>query len=213
MKNQLRQILSQVADFEDPRIKLEQYITPPALAADLIYTAYMQGDIEDKKVVDLGTGTGILAIGAAKVGGEVTAVEKDQDALELAEKNAEEAGAKINFVEKDVEEFCGKVGTEGSSASRNSGELRPFDTVVMNPPFSVHSDTGLSFWERAVEVSDAVYGISPRGARDSIKSLVRSSNHKLEGVQEYDIVLPASYGFHTEEGRETPVDLIITRRT
>jgi predicted RNA methylase len=31
-------------------------------------------------------------------------------------------------------------------------------------------------------------------------------------MQEYDIVLPASYGFHTQEGRETPVDLIITRK-
>ncbi|MFB6100580.1 MAG: METTL5 family protein [Candidatus Nanohalobium sp.] len=196
MKNQLRQVLSKVSDFEDPRIKLEQYITPPALAADLIYTAYMQDDIEEKKVVDLGTGTGILAIGAAKVGGEVTAVEKDSEALEIAKKNAEEAGAEVNFVEKDVGDFNGST-----------------DTAVMNPPFSIHSDTGLSFWEKAIEVSDAVYGISPRDARDSIKSLVRSSNHKLEGVQEYEIVLPASYGFHTEEGRETPVDLIITRRT
>jgi putative methylase len=196
MKNELRKILSQVSDFEDPRIKLEQYITPPGLAADLIYTAYMQGDIEGKKVVDLGAGTGILAIGAAKAGGEVIAVEKDADALEAAQENAEEAGVDIEFVEEDVEDFSEKA-----------------DTVVMNPPFSVHSDTGLSFWEKALKVSDAVYGISPRGARDSIKSLVRSSNHKLEGVQEYDIVLPASYGFHTEEGRETPVDLIITRRT
>jgi putative methylase len=196
MKNELRKILSQVSDFEGPRIKLEQYITPPGLAADLIYTAYMQGDIEGKKVVDLGAGTGILAIGAAKAGGEVIAVEKDADALEAAQENAEEAGVDIEFVEEDVEDFSEKA-----------------DTVVMNPPFSVHSDTGLSFWEKALKVSDAVYGISPRGARDSIKSLVRSSNHKLEGVQEYDIVLPASYGFHTEEGRETPVDLIITRRT
>ena len=195
MKNELRQILSQVSDFEDPRIKLEQYITPPALAADLVYTAYMQGDIEEKEVVDLGTGTGILAIGASKIDGKVTAVEKDSDALEIARENAESARTDIKFVEEDVEKVS-----------------ESFDTVVMNPPFSVHSDIGLSFWEKAVEISDAVYGISPRGARDSIKSLVRSSNHKLEGVQEYDIVLPASYGFHTEEGRETPVDLIITKR-
>jgi putative methylase len=195
MKSELRRILSQVSDFEDPRIKLEQYITPPALAADLIHTAYMQGDIEGKKVVDLGAGTGILAIGAAKAGGKIVGVEKDEDALEAAQENAENADAEISFVEEDVEDFDGD-----------------FDTVVMNPPFSVHSDIGLSFWEKAVELSDAVYGISPRGARDSIKSLVRISDHRLGGVQEYDIVLPASYGFHTQEGRETPVDLIITRK-
>lgn len=195
MKNELRKILSRVSDFEDPKIKLEQYITPPALAADLIHAAYMQGDIEDKKVVDLGTGTGILAIGAVKAGGKAVAVEKDREALELAEENAEEAGAEIEFVEGDVENFS-----------------REMDTVVMNPPFSVHSNTGLKFWEVALETADAVYGISPRGARDSIKSLVRSTDHRLEGVQEYDIVLPASYGFHTQKGRETPIDLIITRK-
>ena len=195
MKSELRKILSKVSDFEDPRIKLEQYITPPALAADLVYTAYMQGDIEGKRVVDLGTGTGILGIGAAKIGGEVTAVEKDKVALKSARENAEELNAEIEFIEKDIENFNEKT-----------------NTVIMNPPFSVHLEIELSFWVKAIELGDAVYGISPRGARDSIKSLVRSSNHKLEGLQEYDIVLPASYGFHTEEGRETPVDLIITRR-
>lgn len=195
MKNELRRILSQVSDFDDPKIKLEQYITPPALAADLIYTAYMQGDIEERKVLDLGTGTGILAIGASKLQANVVAIEKDSDALEVARENVDETGADVDFIEGDIEKVS-----------------ESFDTVVMNPPFSVHSDVGLKFWEKAFEVGDAVYGISPRGARDSIKSLVRSSNHKLEGVQEYDIVLPASYGFHTEEGRETPVDLIITRR-
>jgi putative methylase len=195
MKNELRRILSKVNDFEDPRIDLEQYITPPSLAADIVYTAYMQGDIEGKKVVDLGCGTGILSIGAAKIGGRVVGVEKDETALEIAEENAEKVDADVKFVEDDVSSFSGE-----------------FDTVVMNPPFSVHSEVGLEFWEKAVELSGVVYGVSPRGARDSIKSLVRSSNHKLEGVQEYSIVLPASYGFHTEEGRETPVDLIITRR-
>ena len=196
MKNDLKQALSKVCDFEDPKISLEQYITPPALAADLIFTAYMQGDIEGKKVADLGTGTGILGIGAGLMNAKVLAVEKDESALKLAEENAEKLDVEIESVESNVEDFEESV-----------------DTVVMNPPFSVHSDIGLSFWEKAVEVSDAVYGISPRGARDSIKSLVRSSNHKLEGVQEYSIGLPPSYGFHTEESRETPVDLIITRRS
>ena len=195
MKNDLKKALSKVSDFEDPKISLEQYITPPALAADLIFTAYMQGDVEGKKVADLGTGTGILGIGAGLLDAEVLAVEKDVSALKLAEENAEKLDVEIGFVESNVEGFEKSV-----------------DTVVMNPPFSVHSDIGLSFWEKAVDVSDAVYGISPRGARDSIKSLVRSSNHKLEGVQEYSIGLPPSYGFHTEESRETPVDLIITRR-
>lgn len=155
----------------------------------------MQGDIENKKVADIGTGTGILAIGAAQLEAQVTAVEKDKKALKSAKENAEKLNADVNFVEDDVEDFTGD-----------------FDTVVMNPPFSVHSEIGLTFWEKALEISDTVYGISPRGARDDIKNLVRKSKHKLEGVQEYNIGLPPSYGFHTEQNRETPVDLIITKK-
>ncbi|PSH02048.1 MAG: hypothetical protein BRC26_02545 [Nanohaloarchaea archaeon QH_8_44_6] len=137
----------------------------------------------------------MLGIGAAKLDGNVTAVEKDEDALAAAEKNAEKLKAEVDFIECGVEDFKGE-----------------FDTVVMNPPFSVHSEIGLSFWEKALELGNNVYGISPRGARDSIKNLVRNSRYKLEGVQEYSIGLPPSYGFHTEQNRETPVDLIIAKK-
>ncbi|MFB6216919.1 MAG: METTL5 family protein, partial [Candidatus Aenigmatarchaeota archaeon] len=89
MKTELKKKLSRVEGFSQPRVELEQYVTPPELAADLIHTAYMQGDVEGKEVVDLGTGTGILAIGAALAGAQVTAVEKDSDAIEIARENAE----------------------------------------------------------------------------------------------------------------------------
>lgn len=195
MKTELKKKLSELRDFEDPRISLEQYMTPPALAADLVHAAYMRGDIDGREVVDLGAGTGMLAIGAALAGGEVTAVEKDPEAVRLARENVEDAGVEVELVEEDVEEFSGG-----------------YDTAVMNPPFSVHSDTGLSFWQRAVEVADAVYGISPRGARSGIKDFVESSSHEITGVEPYSISLPPTYGFHTEEGRETEVDLIVSQR-
>lgn len=196
MKNQLKKELSKVRDFEEPRISLEQYLTPPALAADVVFTAYMQEDIEGKEVADLGTGTGILAIGAALAGAEkVKAFEKDEEALRQAKENAERLGVDefIDFKACDVEEV-----------------EADFDTVLMNPPFSVHSDVGLSFWEKACDISDSVYGISPRGAREPIKDFVGNSIHEILGVEAYSIGLPPSYGFHTEESRETPVDLIVT---
>ena len=196
MKNQLKKELSKVSDFEEPRIGLEQYMTPPALAADLVFTAYMQQDIEEKKVADLGTGTGILAIGAALAGAEkVKAYEKDEEALSQARENAEKLGVKefIEFEKADIEEVVEEA-----------------DTVLMNPPFSVHSDVGLGFWGKACEISDSIYGISPRGAREPIKDFVGNSSHEILGVEAYSIGLPPSYGFHTEESRETPVDLIVT---
>lgn len=196
MKTELKKELSKVEDFEEPRISLEQYITPAALAADAVYTAYMQQDIEGLTVADLGTGTGILAIGAALAGAEkVKAYDKDEAALEQAKENAEKLGVRefIEFEKADIEEVEGNI-----------------DTVLMNPPFSVHSDVGLGFWGKACEISESVYGISPRGAREPIKDFVGNSSHEILGVEAYSIGLPPSYGFHTEESRETPVDLIIT---
>ena len=194
MKSELKRKLSQVKDFENPRISLEQYVTPPALAADLIFTAYMNQDLEGE-VLDLGTGTGIFAIGVALLGGKVTAVEKDPDALEIAKENAEELGVSenIDFVEKDVREVKGE-----------------YQAVLMNPPFSQHSDEGLEFWAKATALGEKVYSVSPSTGREGIKSFIASSNHRVVELEEFKIDLPATYGFHTQESRETSVDLIIT---
>jgi len=196
-KSNLARELSQIEDFENPRVSLEQYLTPPQLAADILHTAFMQGDVEGKKVVDLGTGTGMFAIGATLIGGKVTAVEKDEDALELARENAERLGVRdfIDFREQDIKEFEGEA-----------------DTVVMNPPFSVHSDMGMDFIQKAVEVADAVYTVSHPGSRERIKDFVANSSHVIEALEEYKVSLPPTYGFHTEESRETKVDVLITRQ-
>ncbi len=194
MKSELKRKLSQVKDFENPRISLEQYVTPPALAADLIFTAYMNQDLEGK-VLDLGTGTGIFAIGAALTGAEVTAVEKDAEALEIARENAEEIGVidNIDFAEKDVSEVTGD-----------------YETVLMNPPFSQHSEEGLKFWAKAKELGEKVYAVSPSTGREGIKSFIDSSSHRVVELEEFKVDLPATYGFHTQESRETSIDLIIT---
>ena len=194
MKGKLIRELSKVEGFENPKISMEQYVTPPDLAADLVFTAYMQKDLEGK-VVDLGTGTGILAIGVALLGEKVTAVEKDEEALNIAKENAEKLGVSelIDFVHKDVEDFS-----------------EACDTVLMNPPFSQHTEEGLKFWGKACKISERVYSISPATGREGIKSFIKSSNHRVVEQSEFRIDLPATYGFHTEESRETLVDLIIT---
>lgn len=194
-KSALKRKLSEVSDFENPKISLEQYRTPPALAADIIYTAYMQDDIEGKKVADLGTGTGILAAGAALLGGDVTAYDTDPDALEQAEENFEKLGVDVELVEKEIEE----VNEE-------------FDTVVMNPPFSMHSEIGLDFWKKATASASVVYGLSPTPVRERIKDFLGNSQYEISEVAGYRVGLPPSYGFHTEESHETHVDLVIARQ-
>ena len=85
LKN-LEMMLQRLAGFSRPRASLEQYQTPAPLAARLLYHALMKGDIEGKRVCDLGCGTGVLAIGAALLGAEtVTGIEIDEKAVEVAE--------------------------------------------------------------------------------------------------------------------------------
>ena len=63
-KRDLEISLQSVRNFEDPDPSLEQYMTPGVIAADILYTAYANGDIEGMKVMDLGCGTGMFSIGA-----------------------------------------------------------------------------------------------------------------------------------------------------
>ena len=53
-------ILQKVPTYERPNPLIEQYMTPANIAANIIFTAFQFGDIQDKKVVDLGCGTGIF---------------------------------------------------------------------------------------------------------------------------------------------------------
>lgn len=191
-KAHLTRKLSEIEAFTDPRVELEQYQTPPQLAADIVYTCYMQGN---KEVVDLGTGTGIIAIGAALIGMDVTAVEIDHKALEKAKENAEEFEVDIDFVKKDVANYTSE---------------KDFDAVLMNPPFNIQSDEGPVFWRKALNLGDSVYGLAGKGFRPRLKRLCNEFNHRIAGCEAYTIGLPPSYDFHTESSKETPVDLYIT---
>ena len=52
----LIQELSEVKTWEKPRVELEQYPTPPDIAAHMLFAAVEEGDVEDSLVADLGRG-------------------------------------------------------------------------------------------------------------------------------------------------------------
>lgn len=197
-KTQLKIKLSQVKDFENPRISMEQYLTPGEVAADLIYSAFMQGDIQGKKVADLGAGTGMLGIGALFAGGEVLFVEKEENAVELLKSNLKafdfDSGC-FEIIQTDVNEFDEGV-----------------DTVVMNPPFSTHSDLLFDFWGKAFELADVVYGVSHSEGVQSIKKLADDYSFSLKFRESYKISLPPSYGFHTEQDHEVPINILYFKK-
>lgn len=77
-------------------------------------------DLTDKRVLDCGTGTGILAIVAAQQGAVVTAIDINGLALDAARENAERNGVALRILRSD---WFDALGDE------------QFDCIVCNPPF------------------------------------------------------------------------------
>jgi len=78
-----------------------------------------------QRVLDLGTGTGIIAICLARVGRNVTAADISGAALRTARKNALRNGASLTYCRSDL-----LASVQGR-----------FDVIVFNPPYNFRPDT------------------------------------------------------------------------
>jgi putative methylase len=189
--------LQRLAGFQNPRAALEQYQTPAPLAARLLYHAFMKGDIAGKKVCDLGSGTGVLAIGAALLGARrVTGIEIDEGAVRTARENASSVRAEVEFIAGDVR--------EPSVADR----LDRFDTVVMNPPFgaqNVHADR--PFIDLALLLAPVTYGIFNAGSRQFIETYTRAQAEVDEVIGGL-LPIRRTFAFHTKDVQEIEVEII-----
>ena len=89
-KRQLEIQLGKLRILEKPNLKLEQYPVSSEAASELLYMAGFEHNDLDGRIIDLGTGTGRLAIGAAlMVAKGVVGVDVDERALTLANQNAD----------------------------------------------------------------------------------------------------------------------------
>ncbi|MCK4937097.1 MAG: methyltransferase [Methanosarcinales archaeon] len=156
-KKQLEIMLEQVEGFSAPSAFLEQYATPATIAAELLYLAFMKGDLTEGMVYDLGCGTGMLAIGASLLGdGEVKGFDMDASAIKKARQNAQRLKVDVEFVCSRVEDVCGRA-----------------HTVIMNPPFGAQvKGSDRPFLTKALEVADVVYSIHNFGSYEFIKRFI-----------------------------------------
>jgi len=188
-KKDLEIFLQSVPDFEGPKAELEQYITPATIAADLLYRAYFAGDMTGKRVMDLGCGTGILAIGSALLGADAHGIDVDIRAIAAAERFCAENEIKASFDCMDVSDVKEK-----------------FDTVVMNPPFGAqrrHADR--KFMEKALEIANVIYHICLKETGEFVLNFYRSRGADALAIHDYRLDIKRRFEFHTKDkkGYET----------
>jgi SAM-dependent methyltransferase len=61
------------------------------------------GNVSNRRILDMGTGTGRVAIALARRGARVTALDASKDMLSVGRKRAADAGLSIEFVEGDAQ--------------------------------------------------------------------------------------------------------------
>jgi putative methylase len=194
---QLEMTLQKAKGYDKPRPSLEQYMTPAPLAARLLYHALMKGDIEGKHVCDLGSGTGMLAIGAALLGAEsVKGVEKDPNAVAVAQENAALFDTNVEFITADIQD---------PALPERIGAC---DTIVMNPPFGaqkVHADR--PFIDLAIRTAPVVYSIFNAGSTPFVKAFIRKRAEVAEQVGSA-FTIKRTFAFHTRDVLEFEVEIL-----
>ncbi|MCW4034931.1 MAG: METTL5 family protein [Candidatus Bathyarchaeota archaeon] len=196
-KRDLERTLSEIPPHPQPKAYLEQYTTPSNVAAETLYlAAYVNDDIIDKTVLDLGCGTGRLSIGAALLGAkEVVGVDLDRESVKVAHKNAEQLGVKDN-----TNWIIGDIGVINGV----------FDTTLQNPPFGVQQKRAdRRFITRSLELSKRIYSFHKSGEsnRSFIKRFIEEHGGKVTTIFPLTMELPYMFKFHTKKKRSIRVDL------
>ncbi|MFB3888955.1 MAG: METTL5 family protein [Candidatus Bathyarchaeia archaeon] len=220
-KLDLERFLSGIPPHPSPKAQLEQYTISEAAAATVLYlAAYTYGDIIDKRVLDLGCGTGRLALGAAFLGADaVVGIDIDKTAVQIALASSVKAGLKMrtDWANGDIDVVTGE-----------------FDTVLQNPPFGVQKRAAdRRFLKKALEVGNAVYSLHnhPFTDHELLSNLKTASSGlvqvpavpflarfmeglggRVEAVYALPLVVPRMFDFHTKAKHTIVVDLYVVRR-
>jgi putative methylase len=191
-KKDLEIILQKLPPHPSPLVKLEQYPTPANIAADILFTAYLEDDIADKVVLDLGAGTGIFAIGAKLLSAEqVYGVDIDGTALAIAEGYAKTLSLDITFIEQELAAFDLKTYTS-----------LPIDTIIQNPPFGAQKNVrgaDRMFIERALQWGKKIYSLHLSKTEEFIELLVDKVGGKIVWKKKYGFPISHMFAFHSKE--------------
>lgn len=193
-KADLERALEAIPRHPSPSPDLEQYRTPAAIAAQLLLLAHAEGSIRDKRVLDLGCGTGAFTVGAALLGARLaTGIDLDATSIALAQQAAQAArvAERTWFITGDLQGWRPEPGA--------------FDTVVMNPPFGAqkankHADR--LFLQRAADAvrpQGTVWFLALERTEGFLTAFAKELGARIERVAAWDYPLEATMAHHRKD--------------
>ena len=113
--------------FMDMEFKVNSSVLIPRPETEELVCLMLKEDLDGKEILDIGTGSGCIAISLAKnlPNAKITALDISKDSLEVAKKNAELNNVEIEFINADI---------------FNYNSDKKYDAVVSNPPYVLKSE-------------------------------------------------------------------------
>ena len=180
-QKQLAMQLSKLVFVESKKVQLEQYQTDSEIAAEILWNAFMQGDVEDKSIADFGCGNGILGIGALLLGArKATLVDIDNNCINAANNNIKALKLKATLLNCDISKLQGR-----------------FDTVFQNPPFGTkkeHADR--EFLLKAMESADVVYSFHKSSTESFVNAVAKDNGFEVVNKWLFKFPIKHIFEFH-----------------
>ncbi len=185
-----------VKPFAAPKVDLEQYHTPPDIAATVVHCMFSHGDVEGLRVCDLGCGTGMLSIACALMGASsVVGVDVDKEALQIMADNVAALGEQLPIAIEMVNAEVGEYRTE-------------CDVVVMNPPFGTRcKGADMLFVKTAAAIGRIVYSMHKTSTRKHVHKAAAALGLEGEAIAQLRYNLDKTHDFHKKKSVDIEVDL------
>ena len=113
--------------FMDLEFKVNSSVLIPRTETEELVRLMLKEDLDGKEILDIGTGSGCIAISLAKnlPNAKVSALDISNDALDVAKENAKLNNVDIEFIKVDIFEYQSD---------------KKYDIVVSNPPYVLESE-------------------------------------------------------------------------
>ena len=113
--------------FMDLEFKVNSSVLIPRTETEELVRLTLKENLDGKEILDIGTGSGCIAISLAKnlPNAKVSALDISKDALEVAKENARLNNVNIEFINADIFEYKSD---------------KKYDVIVSNPPYITESE-------------------------------------------------------------------------